>query len=106
MARGSFAIPPSRRALRHEARRLLNEALGVADPRLRKQLLARSFELIQRAEKLILLPTESRDEAAPRPCDASPEALLKAAPEIPPERQSECRRSNSKKDNKIEVRSS
>ena len=39
--------------LREEAARLLNTAIGLESREIRKQLLVGSFELIQRAEKIL-----------------------------------------------------
>jgi len=43
----------SRSELREEAARLLNTAIGLESREIRKQLLVGSFELIQRAEKML-----------------------------------------------------
>jgi len=50
MARGHFESESSRSILRDEAQKLLNEAVRMVEPAARKHLLARSFELVQRAE--------------------------------------------------------
>jgi len=51
------SVPDSSQSvLREEALELLDQAIRVAEPGLRKQLLARSFELIQWAEFLSSYP--------------------------------------------------
>jgi hypothetical protein len=52
----------SRLILREEAQKLLNEAIRMVEPAARKHLLARSFELVQRAE---ILPEPPMPEAPP-----------------------------------------
>jgi hypothetical protein len=52
MAIGHPESESSRSVLRDEARKLLNEAIRMVEPSARKHLLARSFELVQRAEIL------------------------------------------------------
>jgi len=52
MARGHLESESSRSILRDEAQKLLNEAVRMVEPAARKHLLARSFELVQRAEIL------------------------------------------------------
>jgi len=51
--------------LREEAARLLSMAIGLDSPEIRKQLLAASFELIQRAEMLSDLLEGSNQELPP-----------------------------------------
>jgi hypothetical protein len=52
MAMGHPESESSRSVLRDEAQKLLNEAIRMVEPVARKHLLARSFELVQRAEIL------------------------------------------------------
>ncbi len=60
---GSFQdLPRSPSELREEAARLLNTAIGLKSREIRKQLLARSFELIQRAETISQLKEEPNSE--------------------------------------------
>lgn len=60
MARGHIESESSRSFLRDEAQKLLNEAVRMVEPAARKHLLARSFELVQRAE---ILPDSTLPEA-------------------------------------------
>ena len=65
---GSHLEPKhSRSDLRKEAQTLLNEAIRLEAPETRKQLLAGSFELIQRAEMMSELPEASTLELPPLP---------------------------------------
>ena len=50
MAGSHLEAQSSRLILREEAQKLLNEAIRMVEPGARKHLLARSFELVQRAE--------------------------------------------------------
>jgi hypothetical protein len=50
MAGSQTELPPTPSELRKEAQRLLDVAIRTEAPGTRKQLLAASFELIQRAE--------------------------------------------------------
>jgi len=52
MAGSQLETQSSRLILREEAQKLLNEAIRMVEPAARKHLLARSFELVQRAEIL------------------------------------------------------
>ena len=47
----------SRLILREEAQKLLNEAIRMVEPAARKHLLARSFEMVQRAEIMLEVPS-------------------------------------------------
>ena len=47
----------SRLILREEAQKLLNEAIRMVEPAARKHLLARSFEMVQRAEIMPDVPS-------------------------------------------------
>jgi hypothetical protein len=58
MARRSREPAPSRSSLRQEARKLLDEAVRIADSASRKQKLTHAFELVRRAEEL---PDDSRE---------------------------------------------
>ena len=65
---GSHLEPKhSRSDLRKEAQTLLNEAIRLEAPETRKQLLAGSFELIQRAEMMSEPPGSPAPELPPRP---------------------------------------
>lgn len=57
--------PPSE--LRKEAESLLNRAIELGDVGMRKQLLVRSFEFIQRAELISNLFVASSQELPPLP---------------------------------------
>ena len=50
MAGSHLEAQSSRLILREKAQKLLNEAIRMVEPGARKHLLARSFELVQRAE--------------------------------------------------------
>ena len=62
MARSHPEAESSRLILREEAQKLLNEAIRMVEPAARKHLLARSFELVQRAE---IMPEAPLPEAPP-----------------------------------------
>ena len=62
MAGSHPQVESSRLILREEAQKLLNEAIRMVEPAARKHLLARSFELVQRAE---ILPDAPLSEAPP-----------------------------------------
>jgi len=62
MAGSHLEAQSSRLILREEAQKLLNEAIRMVEPGARKHLLARSFELVQRAE---ILPEAPLHEAPP-----------------------------------------
>ena len=62
MAGSHLEAQSSRLILREEAQKLLNEAIRMVEPGARKHLLARSFELVQRAE---ILPDAPLSEAPP-----------------------------------------
>ena len=62
MAGSHLEAQSSRLILREEAQKLLNEAIRMVEPGARKHLLARSFELVQRAE---ILPEAPLREAPP-----------------------------------------
>jgi hypothetical protein len=64
MARSQFESESSRSILRDEAQKLLNEAVRMVEPAARKHLLARSFEMVQRAE---ILPDSALPELPAQP---------------------------------------
>ncbi len=58
MARKRREPAPSRSSLRQEARKLLDEAVRIADSASRREKLSHAFELVRRAEEM---PDEARE---------------------------------------------